>query len=237
MDAKRHLARHGREWAAGVAAGAACLLLVAIGAGLARRAAPPAQLQVQERQGQLHLHWDAGSDLVRHARSAKLFITDGSERLVVTIGAARLRRGTVSYARQSERVEFRLAIAEPDGNEVEQRAVFLGLPIEREESQFVVAAPPPAEVIEPPAAETRETVGHRSRRKPLAQTGTRLPFTCSTGDTFRKTDAPSGWDTFTCRGNNVWGISRSSLEEERPAHRPNANATTLTAEPPSASTT
>src|SRR5260370_237909 len=43
-----------------------------------------------------------------------------------------------------------------------------------------------------------------ARRKPLVQGGASLPFTCSTGDVFHKTDAPPGWDTFACRGKNVW---------------------------------
>jgi len=225
---------HRRKWIAGGAAAIACLALLALSVRVAAwRHTETIQLQVQERQGHLQIRWDAGSDLIRRAKEAKLFITDGSERLFVTLDAARLRHGTVAYARQSERVEFRMALVEPDGRQVEQQAIFFGKPLE--EPQLEASAPPAAAAVVPATAEPRETIGHRSRHKPLVQTGTNLPFTCSTGDTFRKTDAPPGWDTFTCRGNNVWGISRTQQEDERPAHRP--NATTLTAKPSSASTT
>jgi hypothetical protein len=51
--------------------------------------------------------------------------------------------------------------------------------------------------------------GHRARRKPRVSSGKQPPFTCSPGDVFHKTDAAPGWDTFTCRGKNVWSITRS----------------------------
>jgi hypothetical protein len=236
-QAKQHFKAHRREWIAGGAVGIACLTLLALGIQLARRRDNHAiQLQIQERQGQLQIRWDAGSDLVRYAKEAQLFITDGPERLFVTLDAARLRRGRVNYSRQSERVEFRMALTEPDGALVEQQAVFFGMPLDREASQREASLPPAAPpVVVPPAAEPRDSIGHRSRRQSLVQTGTSLPFTCSTGDTFRKTDAPPGWDTFTCRGNNVWSISHTQADEERPAYRP--SGTTLTAKPASASTT
>jgi hypothetical protein len=234
--AKRHLRAHRSEWIAASVAGVACLALLAIGVRvIGGRATQSIQLQIKERQGQLQIRWDGGSDLIRRAANAKLFIIDGAERLFVTLDTAHLRRGTVSYPRQTERVEFRMALTEPDGHLVEQQAVFFGAPLDREEPQLQAATPPATAVLVPPTAEARDIGGHRSRRKPLAQTGTQLPFTCSTGDTFRKTDATPGWDTFTCRGNNVWGIVRIEREEERAAPRP--NATTVTAKPASSSTT
>lgn len=51
--------------------------------------------------------------------------------------------------------------------------------------------------------------GHRARRKPRVSSGKELPFTCSAGDVFHKTDAAPGWNTFTCRGKNVWSITRN----------------------------
>jgi hypothetical protein len=50
--------------------------------------------------------------------------------------------------------------------------------------------------------------GSRARRGPRFSIGREPPFTCSVGDVFRKIDAAAGWDTFTCRGNNVWSITR-----------------------------
>ena len=51
--------------------------------------------------------------------------------------------------------------------------------------------------------------GHRARRKPRVSSGKQPPFTCSPRDVFHKTDAAPGWNTFTCRGKNVWSITRS----------------------------
>jgi hypothetical protein len=51
--------------------------------------------------------------------------------------------------------------------------------------------------------------GHRARRKPHVYSGKQPPFTCSPRDVFHKTDAAPGWNTFTCRGKNVWSITRS----------------------------
>lgn len=236
---------HRRNWIIGGATGVALLTLLAFSIRVGKVCYPVTpQLQVKENQGKLQLRWDTGSDQVRYAREGTLFITDGAEKLFVTLDAAHLRRGRVSYARQTGRVEFRMALKQPDGQVIEQKAVYLGMPVDQERPQLEAAAPPEASPATPPtvpvavpvAAEPpRISTGHRSRRKPLALTGTNLPFTCSTGDTFRKVDAPSGWDTFTCRGNNVWSITRTQLEEPHPAHRP--NATTLTAKPASTSTT
>jgi hypothetical protein len=78
---------------------------------------------------------------------------------------------------------------------------------------------------------------HRARKKPLVQSGTDLPFTCSAGDIFRKTNAPAGWDTFACRGKNVWGIATGQIPENSSVSKPNPNATTLTAKPASPSST
>jgi len=49
---------------------------------------------------------------------------------------------------------------------------------------------------------------------PRAQSGTSLPFTCSPGDTFHKSDAPPGWDTFPCRARNLWSIVKTTRAEE-----------------------
>jgi hypothetical protein len=207
------------------------------------------RLQALDRQGQLQIRWDPESDLVRRATGAKLFIIDGAQRLYVKLDGTRLQRGTVNYPRRSDRVDLRLALAQPDGRMVEQQATFLGTrPANRDPSQWVAAATPqpaPAEtlVVPVPASQPDEPIKsttvaeHRSRRKSLMQSGPSLPFTCSTGDIFRKTDAPPGWDTFSCRGKNVWGLMKNQAREDRPASKPSANATPLTAKPATASTT
>jgi hypothetical protein len=92
-------------------------------------------------------------------------------------------------------------------------------------------APITADPIKPVAA-----TEHRSRRKPLVQSGRALPFTCAAGDIFRKTDAAPGWDTFTCRGRNVWSVSTTQLGEDRGSANGSTPAT-VTAKPEHAATT
>ncbi len=234
---KKRITDHGRGWAIGGAVGLGCLLLLAVELA-GRRAGDTVKFEVRETEGRLQIRWDAESDLVRRATGAKLFITDGAERLFVNLDPNRLRRGRVSYARQSGRVELRLALAEPDGRTLEQQTVFLGAPREQEASQLSAAAQPaaaapssPVPVVQAKSTEPAAVIEHRSRRKPLVQSGTSLPFTCAAGDLFHKTDAPPGWDTFVCKGKNVWSVAPSQAGDNRPAQRP--SATTLIAKPAS----
>ena len=237
---KTHLVAHWRGWAAGVTVMATCLMLLGVAVIFESRGNTGSiQLQALDRKGQLQIRWDPESDLIRRAVGAKLYITDGSQRIFVQLDGTRLRRGAVSYARRSDRVELRMTLAEPDGKSIEEQATFLGTrPPKAADFQLEASArpvPPPARTsASNRAASSLTAAEHRARRKPLVQSGTDLPFTCSAGDIFRKTNAPPGWDTFACRGKNVWGIATSQLREEGSASRPNANATTLTAKPASA---
>ena len=246
----RHLAAHWRAWLAGAAVLAVCIVVLGnVGKIESRRSEASIQLEALDRQGQLQIRWDPESDLVRRATAAKLFIIDGAQRLYVKLDGRRLRHGMVNYPRRSDRVELRLALAEPNGRMVEELATFVGtLPANRDQSQRVAAAKPqlaPSEThimpvptsqpAEPPRPAT--VAEHRSRRKSLIQSGPSLPFTCSAGDVFHKTDAPPGWDTFSCRGKNVWSLIKNQARADRPASKPSANATTLIAKPATASTT
>jgi hypothetical protein len=71
-----------------------------------------------------------------------------------------------------------------------------------------VAHPPRAKRLPSAPAEPFATPA------PIAQSGTSLPFTCSPGDIFHKSDAPPGWDTFTCRARNLWSIVKTTRAEE-----------------------
>lgn len=244
---KRHFTAHHRKWAAGAAA-VAILAILGVAVTIQSRGNNSSiQLQALDQSGRLQIRWDPNADAIRRAVGAKLYIVDGSDRLYVKLDSARLRRGAVSYERRSDRVELRMALAEPDGKSVEEQATFLGThrsnPDELETSAPPVAAPAPsAAPVEAAAAQPPEVPvdvppsGHRARKKPLDQSGISLPFKCSAGDTFRKTDAPAGWDTFTCRGNNVWSLFPAQTGEGRSPQSPGANATSLTAKPTTAST-
>jgi hypothetical protein len=244
--AKRSFSAHCREWAIGSAAGLACLILIMTSVWISgRRDHDTVGLEVRERQGRLQIHWDTGSDLIQRAIEAKLFITDGPERLFVTLDVRRLRVGAVNYMRRSGRVELRMTLKQPDGRTVDRQITFFGRPSpELEEPQLAASASPgaatdekPSNEIELSAVDSRNAIQHRARRRPLTQKGTSLPFTCSPGDVFRKIDAPQGWDTFICRGKNVWGVSRTQPGRDLSIQNPNTNATTPTPKPASASTT
>jgi len=249
---RRHFAAHWRAWSAGATVVAAFIMVLSGVVKIESRSGEASiQLQALDRQGQLQIRWDTESDLIRRATGAKLFIVDGSQRLYVKLDGARLRRGAVNYPRRSDRVELRMALAEPDGRMVEQQATFVVTrPANRDQSQWVAAVKPslapsasasvpsPARAAQSGEAVKPEQVAeHRARRKPVVQSGASLPFTCSTGDVFHKTDAAPGWDTFACRSKNVWSVIRNQAREDRPASKPSASAIPLTANPATASTT
>src|SRR5579864_2428503 len=50
-----------------------------------------------------------------------------------------------------------------------------------------------ASVASAPVADRVSPIEHRARKSSMVASGKQLPFTCSTGDVFRKTDAPPGW--------------------------------------------
>jgi len=241
---KHQFMTHRRLWAAGGATALACSFLLAMAIKIAdRRDRDTVNLHVRESQGELHIRWDTESPLVRRATGAKLFITDGPERLFVSLDSSHLRRGALSYARQTERVELRMALAEPDGRTVEQEAIFFGAPVPDENGRQLSASAAPAtplpslSVEAKPPIEPSGRIEHRSRRKPSVQSGTTLPFTCATGDVFHKTDAPPGWDTFTCQGRNVWSVAPSRAGADGSAPRPSLDPNNVTVQPASASTT
>jgi len=83
-------------------------------------------LQAQDRAGQLQIRWDPASGAVRRALAARLYITDGDDRLYVKLDPRRLHHGGVSYDRRSDKVELRMALDEPGGRLVEENTSFVG---------------------------------------------------------------------------------------------------------------
>ena len=237
----RRVIVHKRAWLAGGATAAGCLILLALAVAFSRpRNDAALQLEARESQGQLHIRWDPESGFIRRATNAKLFIIDGHQRLFVNLGRGRLDHGSVSYVRQSSRVDLRLALTEPDGRTVEQEAVFYASPVaEQETPQLSASLAPPASApliavpvpVRQSSSPSPAATGQRSRRKPLDSHGTSLPFTCGPGDVFHKTDAPVGWNTFTCTGKNVWSVMPAAAGANLSVPRPSANAATLTAKP------
>ena len=249
---KRHFIAHYRGWAAGaIAVASLAILAVAVKLdGPGHR--DSIQLQALDQKGQLQIRWNPGSNAIRRAVAAKLYIIDGSERLFVKLDDARLRLGNVNYARSSDRVELRMELAQPGGKWVEEQATFVGtrpttsdeFPLDTSNGPIGVRpAPVSPAVAAGGSAQPAEIAGavalsgHRARKKSLEQSGTRLPFTCSEGDTFHKTDSPAGWDTFVCHGRNVWSLVPAQTQEDRPSRTPRSKGTTLTAKPANAPAT
>jgi hypothetical protein len=239
---KQHVVTHYRGWTAGaIAVASIAILMVAVKLD-GRGDGGSIQLQAQDQKGRLQIRWNPDSDAIRSAVAAKLYIIDGSERLFVKLDDMRLRLGNASYARSSGRVELRLELAQPDGKQVEDQATFVGaLPSTTDEFQLETSNGP-AGVQRVPASPAAVAVGsaqpaeiagmttpsgQRARKKSLEQSGARLPFTCSAGDTFRITDSPAGWDTFACHGKNVWSLVPAQTEH-RPDLTPGAKTTSTT---------
>jgi hypothetical protein len=129
----------------GVAAGAGAYQTsgrwLPVAAGWFRSASPVAQasagLQTFDRDGQLQILWD-GAAAVRSGRSGILLIGDGPQARSIPLDADHLRAGSVTYARQSERVDITLTIDQPNGRKLIEGATFLGRP------PIPAAAPAPA---------------------------------------------------------------------------------------------
>lgn len=235
---------HHGAWAVGSLSALGCILVLAAAVRLGKHTDyAMAQLRAVDSHGQLQISWNAQSDPARNATGAKLYITDGPERLFVNLDRRRLQRGAVKYGRQTGRVELRMDFAQPDGHTIAQNIVFLGASIpEAMPSELSAKAIP--EITVPPRddagvhpGEPGGSIEHRSRRKPLVQSGTTLPFTCSAGDVFHKTDAPTGWDRFSCRGKNVWSLAPSNTGTHGSAERPPVDPNAVTVQPVPASTT
>ena len=238
-----HVRSHWREWAVGATAMAICLGVFSLAVGLkGRQSKASIQLQALDQKGELQIQWDPEAAPIRRAVGAKLFISDASERIFVKLNPERLQRGTVRYSRRSNRVDLRMTLDEPDGGMVEEYATFVG--VSRSTPPQLQAVSRPEEAVTQPPNSTPPAslqpapprTEQRARTKTVTS-GTHLPFTCSVGDVFHKTDAPAGWDTFGCRARNVWTILRTQASgENRSINQSTPSATTATAKPASAST-
>jgi len=89
-------------------------------------APPTVSLTAYDREGTLQINWEWRSRIVRQARGAELEIADGDLRPVFPLSAERLRTGSYSYQRQSEKVHIRLRIHRADGSRVAEHLTFAG---------------------------------------------------------------------------------------------------------------
>ncbi|SRR5581483_2783186 len=87
---------------------------------------PAAPLIATEQNGQIQIRWDPASQAVIRARSGTLEIADGGAHAVILLPAAQLHGGSLTYVRQTARVDVRLVLEEPGGQRLEQVATFFG---------------------------------------------------------------------------------------------------------------
>jgi proteasome lid subunit RPN8/RPN11 len=83
-------------------------------------------LNATDNDGQLQIQWDGNSPTVRQATNATLEIDDGLVPWEVQLDARHLRAGTFVYSRQSERIDIKLAIHLPGGQQAHGATSFLG---------------------------------------------------------------------------------------------------------------
>jgi proteasome lid subunit RPN8/RPN11 len=113
----------------------AAVLLLTVAAALigARNVAShstPASLglRVMDVDGQLLIEWDRSTASVREASGALIEITDGGDVFKIEMDAARLSEGSVTYKRQSERVDIRFQVDQSGAEPVRELIRFLGPP-------------------------------------------------------------------------------------------------------------
>lgn len=85
-------------------------------------------LQARDKGGQLYITWNPTARKVANARGGMLKITEGAGTSVTMLDAQRLRAGSYTYARRSDRVDVRLKLDQSDGEAVEEFAGFIGAP-------------------------------------------------------------------------------------------------------------
>ncbi len=83
-------------------------------------------LRTLDRDGQLQILWDGGAADVRSGRAGILLITDGRQTRSFPLDAAHLRNGSLTYSRQTERVDVTLSLDQPNGQTLIEAAAFLG---------------------------------------------------------------------------------------------------------------
>jgi len=100
--------------------------------GLPREAPAPRSedvtLTATDHGGQLLVRWNQRAPDVTQARAAALEIADGTAQTMIVLAPDQLRSGTFTYVRQTERVDVRLNLDQPDGRRASETTSFLGKP-------------------------------------------------------------------------------------------------------------
>jgi proteasome lid subunit RPN8/RPN11 len=83
-------------------------------------------LNAVDQDGTLQVRWNRGAKAVRRARAGTLEINDGPSRPVLPLPSHTLQTGSVSYQRQTERVELKLRLEQTGGTVVDEFVTFAG---------------------------------------------------------------------------------------------------------------
>jgi hypothetical protein len=84
-------------------------------------------LHTADFDGQLQINWDRFSPPVQQGTAGVLEISDGGPLPnSIPLDLAHLQTGSFTYARQSEKVDVKLIVRWPDGQESREVATFLG---------------------------------------------------------------------------------------------------------------
>lgn len=89
---------------------------------------PALALRVSDSEGQMLIDWNRAAGVLRGASEGLLTIRDGGQERRIRLEAAELGRGSVTYARESEDVEVRLAVMVQGRTVAQEIARFLGPP-------------------------------------------------------------------------------------------------------------
>lgn len=112
---------------------ALCVAMTGLGLGTGaywfRTPAQPLAVHVMDIDGQLLIEWDRTARAVQQATGATVHIIDGSELSTVEMDGERLREGSITYARRSDRVDVRFRVRQPGSAPTEEFIQFLGQPI------------------------------------------------------------------------------------------------------------
>ena len=112
---------------------ALCLGMAGLGLGAGaywfRTSVQPLAVRVMDIDGQLLIEWDRTARPIREASGATVEIVDGNDRTKVEMDGERLREGSITYARRSDRVDVRFRVNRPGSKPTEEFIRFLGQPV------------------------------------------------------------------------------------------------------------
>lgn len=133
----------------------------------------PMGLQAFERDGIMHIEWNAGSGAVTHAASGRLEVTDGSATSVRTLTREELRRGLYPVLRKQSDFAARLQLYDVLGKVRVEQVHFAGRPVLPEVTENGEAArsrpAPNADALKRENAALRGNLARERRRADALQ--------------------------------------------------------------------